>query len=558
MSAVRKRLDKQSKIDVVADSNSNGSVWRSKIQLVGLLAGPLWAALSFGWLPIEYADAAGQPVAFSLAGRATLAVMIWMAVWWLTEAIDISVTALLPIVLFPLLGIATMNNAAAPFADPLIFLFMGGFFQALSMRRWGLDKRIALATLRMVGTKPVNMVGGFMLVTAMISAFVSNTATTAMMLPIALSVVALTVRKPQLENATGTAGLSVGQQAAMNVVYHPEPDSDSRSQATKNFATCLMLGIAYASSIGGVATIIGTPPNVFLISFLNESLAEPFRTEISFARWLIIGVPFAVVFLPIVWILLTRLLFPIHDMKLDGGHQLIEREYQLLGSLNRGEWATLIAFGLTATAWITRPWLAQIPWEISGQVMYPLARWTDGGIAMTGALLLFVIPARSQPGEYVMNWSTAEQLPWGILILFGGGLSLAAAVEANGVAEFVGCQSSHLHGLSEFWLVLIVVVVVVFLTELTSNIATTATLLPVLSAMAPGLGIHPCLLIVPTTIAASCAFMLPIATPPNAIVFASGEVTIPQMVKAGLWLNAVSIVLITAMTFFIIKPLLGI
>lgn len=500
--------------------------WHARAKRIGLVGGPCLAIISFWLLPTGYQNAASEWATFSDAGRATLAILAWMAVWWLTEAIDLYATALLPLVAFPLLGIASMESAAAPYANPLIFLFMGGFLQALSMRRWGLDKRIALLTLKFVGTKPVNMVAGFMFVTALLSAFVSNTATAAMMLPIAMSVVAL---------ASSRQG--------------DQPDDP-------NFGTCLMLGIAYAASIGGVATIIGTPPNVFLVSFLQDSIAEPYRTEISFAKWMIIGVPLAAVFLPIVWLLLTRVVFPIRLGPIKGGKQLIQHEYKSLGPPGRGEYVTFVVFLLTAIVWITRPLLAKVQFTMGESTLLPFAGLTDAGIAMTGALMLFVIPVGQKSRDFVMNWNVARELPWGILILFGGGLSLAAAVEANGVAEFVGSQSGYFTGIPDVLLVFIVCTAVVFLTELTSNTATTATLLPVLAALAPGLGIHPLLLVVPTALAASCAFMLPVATPPNAIVFASGQVTIPQMVKAGLWLNMIAVILITMLTFLIVGPLL--
>ncbi|MCH8260507.1 MAG: DASS family sodium-coupled anion symporter [Planctomycetes bacterium] len=491
---------------------------RSIIRWAGLVGGPVLAALSYAVLPEEYADSAGQLVVFTSAGRVTLGIMIWMALWWLTEAVDISVTALLPIALFPILGIASIKAATAPYANEYIFLFMGGFLIALSMQRWGLDRRIALITLKLVGNKPVNMIGGFMLVTAVLSAFVSNTATTAMMLPIALSVIDLVRR-------------------------------NKTASADRNFALCLMLGVAYAASIGGIATIIGTPPNAILAGFIKETYGE----TISFARWLIIGVPLAVVFLPITWFLLTRVLYPIRLERIEGGRELIAREHAQLGPMKPGEWVTLIVFLLAAIAWIFRTIIERYIPGVS-----------DPGIAIIAAMLLFVIPVDLKKGTFTMNWSTATKLPWGILILFGGGLSLAAAVKVNGVAQFIGSTVPTLQGLAEtqglrtLLLIVLVTTGVIFLTELTSNTATTTTLLPILAAIAVGLGLHPYLLIVPAAIAASCAFMMPVATPPNAIVFGSGYITIPQMCKAGLWLNLIGIVLVTLLAYAIIIPVLGI
>ncbi len=491
------------------------------------MAGPILAGVCFCILPVEYRSADDENVSLAMAGRLTLAVMVWMAVWWLTETIHISVAALLPLVLLPTFQAASMPDAAAPYAHPLIFLFMGGFLLALAMQRWGLDKRISLLTLRFVGTKPINMVGGVMLATAVLSAFVSNTATTAMMLPIALSVIAIVQR-----------------------------NSDSDERAGKNFAICLLLGIAYAASIGGLATIIGSPPNALLVGFVNNTIAEPYRMEVSFARWMMIGLPLSVVFLPIVWLLLTRVLYPIRIRQIDGGEKVIASQLQELGPTKRGEWIVFIVFLFTAACWIFRPLLVNIELPLGDTSVVVFRGLTDPGIAMTGALLLFVIPVDMQERQFVMDWETAKQLPWGILILFGGGLSLAAAVQANGVAEFIGSQTRYFTGMPAIVLVLAVTTLVIFLTELTSNTATTATLLPVLAALAPGLGVHPYLLIFPAALSASCAFMMPVATPPNAIVFGSGELTIQQMIKAGLWLNLIGIVLVTLLAFMLLNLVL--
>ena len=486
------------------------------------------AAALFACLPGEYRDATGTLVEFHAAGRATLAVMIWMGVWWLSEAVPIYVTALLPLSVFPLLGIANMKAASAPFANPLIFLFMGGFLLALSMQKWGLGKRIALIVLRVVGTRPKNMIAGFMITTAVLSAFVSNTATTAMMLPIAASVIRLV--RVQEDRASGENGTS------------------------SNFATCLMLGIAYSASIGGTATIIGTPPNVFLVSYLSDSIAEPYRTELSFAKWLLIGVPLSLLFLPIVFLVLTRVVYPVSAQKIEGGDHLIRGELNSLGPANRGEWATFVVFMFTATLWMTRPVLVGV--KIGDGGWMPLEGLTDAGIAMMAAMILFVFPVNVKRRQFVLDWETALKLPWGILILFGGGLSLAAAIHANGVSEFLGSYAGFVRGMPPVVVVFSVAAGMIFLTELTSNTATAATLLPVLGAIAPGLGLHPYLLVVPAAIAASCAFMLPVATPPNAIVFGSGELTLRDMVKAGFWFNLVAIVLVTLLTMLLVRPLL--
>lgn len=517
---------------IEAPSRSDVAAWW------GFFAGPLVAALVYAWLPHEYSDAAGKLIEFRPEGRATLAVMVWMGTWWLTEAVPIYATALLPVAVFPLAGVADMKSASAPYGNPLIFLFMGGFLLALSMEKWGLGKRVALTMLQIVGTRPVSMIAGFMFTTAVLSAFVSNTATTAMMLPIAASVIRLV--GPQNDQRLG------GKET-----------SASESTAPSNFAICLMLGIAYSASIGGTATIIGTPPNVFLVSFLSDSIAEPFQTELSFARWMLIGVPLSIVFLPIVLVLLTRVLYPIDGQRIAGADRLIRDELAELGPANRGEWATFIVFMTTATLWIVRPVLSNWTFTGDGAPWSPFAGLTDAGIAMIAALTLFVIPVDTKRRQFVLDWETALKLPWGILILFGGGLSLAAAVHANAVAEFLGSHASFLAGMPPVFIILLVTAGMIFLTELTSNTATSATLLPVLAAIAPGLGMHPYLLVIPAAIAASCAFMLPVATPPNAIVFASGDINLRQMVTVGVWLNLIAILLVTLLTVFLVGPIFG-
>ncbi len=527
---------------------------RAIVQWSGLIGGPALALLVWWLLPTEfesvkrvaqkladgteavkYVEAARE---FTAAGRATLAMMVWMAVWWLTEALDIEVTALLPLVAFPLLGVADMKAAAAPFANEIIFLFMGGFFLAASMTRWGLDRRVALLTVRMVGTSPASMVGGFMLATGLLSAFVSNTATCAMMLPIALSVINL-VRQQR------------GQLAA-------EAHATDAAHQLGNFGLCMMLGIAYAASIGGLATIIGTPPNAFLVGFLKKDIADEFRMDVSFGKWLLIGVPLVAVFLPVTWFLLTRVFFKVGNEKLRGGRELIDEEYRKLGPVNRGERATFIVFLLTAAMWISQPWLSKLEITVGDARHLPLKYLTDGTIAMLGAMLLFLIPNQARAGVFTLNWKTAERIPWGVLILFGGGLSLAEAVKVNGVAEFIGSIATLFQGAPPIVVTLIVTTGVIFLTELTSNTATTAALVPVMAALAPGLGVHPYLLVFPTCLAASCAFMLPVGTPPNAMVFGSGFVTIPQMCKAGFWINIIGIVLITLLSLLLLGPVLGV
>jgi sodium-dependent dicarboxylate transporter 2/3/5 len=412
-----------------------------------------------------------------------------------------------------------MRAAASPYAHELIFLFMGGFMLALSMQRWGLHRRIALLALLAAGDRPAHIVAAFMAVAAGLSMWVSNTATAVMMLPVAQSVIDLLETRPS-----------------------GAPESERRG-----FPLALLLGIAYGASIGGVATPIGTPPNLFVLSFIDENLGR----EIPFVQWLGIGLPLVAVLLPATWLLLTRVLFALPSEPVEGGRALFRRELAALGPLDRGEVITLVVFVLACALWVTRPLLVEL--ELLGA--RPFAGLRDAGIAMLAAVVLFVAPADRD--RAVLDWDTARQLPWGILILFGGGLSLAAAISSNGVASFLGAQAGGLAGLPPLGIVLGVVAAMVFLTELTSNTASTAALVPLLAALAPGLGIDPLLLAIPAAIAASCAFMLPVATPPNAVVFGSGRIAVREMARAGLWLNAIAIVAITALAFSVVVPLLA-
>lgn len=507
-------------------------IWRKK-HLVGLLLGPVAAVVIFLLLPETYVAADGI-AELTLGGRATAAVGVWMAIWWLTEAVHVSVTALLPLALFPIVGAMPIRATAAPYAHELIFLFMGGFILALSMERWGLHWRIALLTLRIVGTGPGRMVGGFMGVTALLSMWVSNTATVIMMLPIAASIIGLV-------SNDGTDTTTSGSSDGAGLI-------PLTGRTGVNFKLCLMLGIAYAASIGGLGTVIGTPPNLFVVSFI----ADTYGRSIGFVEWMIAALPLVLLFLPLTWYLLTKVLFPISITQVDRGHEFIRTEFRRLGRMNGGEMATFAVFLLAALCWILRPVLVEV--EVGG--LQPFAGLTDAGIAMIAALLLFVLPSGDPERSRVMTWSTASHMPWGVLILFGGGLSLARAVDVNGVDDFIGAQVGGLAGIPEWLVVVLIVALIIFLTELTSNTATTATLIPILAGIAPALGITPYLLIVPAAIAASCAFMMPVATPPNAIVFSSGYVTIPQMARAGIWLNILGIILISVLAYALIVPLL--
>jgi sodium-dependent dicarboxylate transporter 2/3/5 len=501
------------------------------VRRIGLFAGPVLAALCYYWLPPHYSTGPGEWVEFSQAGRTTLAMMVWMAAWWLTEAVDIEVTALLPIVAFPLLGIAPLNKVLPPYAADVIFLFMGGFIIGLAIERWGLDRRIAFFVLRLVGARPNAIIGGFMVVTAFLSMWVSNTATAAMMVPIALSVIDLVLR-----SRTGT-----GLKEAGGIPQDRIPE--------RNFATGLLLCVAYAASIGGIATIIGSPPNGIAVRYIQQT----FHKEVSFFDWLLVGGPFTLIFLPIAWLMITRVLFRADIGEIEGGRKHFDDEYRKLGPLTPGEKTVLAVFCVTAALWIFSPLLKPI--VVAG--IKPLAGLSDAGIAMLAAMALFLLPVDRAKGVRAMDWDTAVKLPWGVLMLFGGGLTLAASIEANGVSEFIGNASRGFAGLHPLLLLLAITAMTVFLSELTSNTAQVATMVPVLAAMAPVLGMNPYVLILACTLGASSAYMMPVGTPPNAIVFGTGLVRMPQMMKAGFWLNLAGILVIVLLSWLFITPLLG-
>lgn len=478
---------------------------RSRIQRVGLFAGPLLALLVAWLLPSEYRTAAGELVAFPEAGRATAALAVWMAVWWMTEALSVYATALLPLALLPLTGAGSAREAAAPYANELIFLFLGGFLLSLSMQRWGLDRRIAYGVLRVLGTRADRIVLGLMAVTAFLSMWVSNTASMLALYPVGVSVLALA--------------------------------RDGMDPAVRrNFSHALLLGIAYAASIGGLATMIGTPPNLFLASYARDVLG----IEIGFARWMLFGVPITALFLPAAWLLLRRV-FPVGALRVKGIEGLAGKALTEMGRLSGGEKATLAAFGLAVGAWVFRPLLTGLEW---GGVR-PLAGLTDSGIAILAALLLFVTPS-GRRGPPVLDWDTARRVPFGLLFLFGGGLSLAAAIERNGLGEFLGHQMAALQAVPLWAFVAVAAVGVLFLGELLSNTAMAATVVPICAAVAAATGWDVLQVLVPITLAASCGFMLPVATPPNAIAYGSGEVDARAMVRAGFRLNLVGLAIILA------------
>jgi len=441
--------------------------------------------------------------AFSMLG-----ITLWMAIWWVTEAIPIGVTALLPIILFPLTGAVDLSSTTASYGHKYIFLYMGGFMLAIAIEKWNLHKRIALHVIRIIGTNVSKIILGFMVATAFLSMWISNTATSVMMLPIAMSIVT------QLKDNPAT-----------------------REDENLIFGKALMLGIAYSASIGGVATLIGTPPNLVFAGYVEEV----YGIEITFWQWAKWGLPIAIPLLVIAWIYLTKFAFTFKQKEFPGGREEINTLIKQLGPMKKEEKMVLGIFVLTAFAWITRSFVLQ-----------PLLPAIDDTIiAMCAGILLFTIKSDNKK-EPLINWEDAVKLPWGIILLFGGGMALASGFETTGLAEWLGSQMSLLQGLALIVLVVVIVASVNFITEVTSNLATTAMLLPILAPIAIGLDINPYILMVATTVAASCAFMLPVATPPNAVVFGSGYLKISDMAKSGIWMNIVSIVFLSLMVYYLL------
>lgn len=459
------------------------------------------------------------PDGLSAAGQAVLSVAAVMAVWWITEALPIPVTSLLPLVLFPLLGVLPMAASAAAYADQLVFLFLGGFIIALGVERSGMHRRIALRIILIMGEGPSRIVLGFMIATAALSMWMSNTATVLLMLPIALAVI--------------------------DQVHGRMPE-----QKGPQFAVALMLGLAYAASIGGVATLIGTPPNIVLAGVLTK--LYPDAPPIGFVQWMTFGLPVAAVFLPVCWLLLVRVLPATRlgtSTRSSEGRAALRQSLRSLGPMRREEWLVFTVFLLTAAGWIFRT-----PVHIGG-VHLPgltllLPGITDATVAMTAALLLFLLPGRE--GGSLLTWPEVQKsIPWGVLLLFGGGFALAEGMRQSGVMLYFGRWLTGMQGLPLWVDILLVCTVLTFLTELTSNTATAMILLPVLASAAVTLVFNPLLFMVPAALNASFAFMLPVATPPNAIVYASSFITIRQMATTGLFLNIIGVLLVTGMMLLI-------
>ncbi len=467
-----------------------------KIKSIGLIAGPFLFLFILLFFKTE---------GLSQEGTATMAIGTWIAIWWITEAIPISATALLPFVLFPITGVMSVKGVSAAFANQMIFLFLGGFILARAIEKVNLHKRIALNIIFAIGSNWNKVILGFLIATAFLSMWISNTATAVMMLPIGLAVI-----------------------SQIQADHHIK----------KNMGRSLMLAIAYGCSIGGIATIIGTPTNVIFVGIVEDLYGK----TISFTQWMSVGLPFSIVMLVIGWFYLTKVVFPVTSEGIPGGKAAIASQRKALGKISYKEKSVLVVFLIVALCWITSSlFLKKIIPGIN-----------DTLIAVAGAITLFIIPSGEPKKIGIISWQTAENIPWGILLLFGGGLALAEGFKVSGLAHWIGNQLTIFETLPLILLLFAIIMVINFLTEITSNVATAAMLMPILAALALSINVHPYFLMVAATISASCAFMLPVATPPNAVVFGSGLLTIPAMIKAGFWMNIVSIGIATLLVYFIL------
>ncbi len=475
-------------------------------RLFGLIFGPLAFILL---LVIDIPD-------LSSSGQAVLATTVWVATWWVTEAIPMAATSLMPIILLPLTGGAGVKATTAVYGDKMLFLFMGGFMIAIAIEKWMLHKRIAMNIIMAVGTNARMIVLGFILATGFLSMWISNTATTLMMVTIGMALVS-------------------------QLLEYMDKDT---KEVKQYFAKALLLGIAYSASIGGLATLIGTPTNVIYTAMVKQI----FNVEITFADWIFFALPMVLALMFLCWIVLVKFVFPIDRIEIPGGKETIQRELDKLGKMGPEEKAIAIIFSATAVAWILRSFVLQ----------KLLPGIDDTIIALAGALVLFLIPAKSQPGKFILDWESAVKLPWGIILLFGGGLSLAAAFQSSGLAQWIGDRLILLEGVNLVILITVIALLVNFMTEITSNVATASIILPILASLAASINVHPYGLMVAATLAASCAFMLPIATGPNAIVFGSGKLEINDMIRAGFRLNLISSLFIVLTIYFLLPLVFGI
>ncbi len=450
------------------------------------------------------------PEGLSADGWKVLAIMALMVIWWCTEAVPVAATALIPIVAIPLLGLGNVDEAAQGFTNEAVFLPLGGFILGIAIQRWNLHARIALATVRLVGTSPIRVVGGFMLATALVSMWISNTATAVMMLPIALSVAHFLMREGQ-----------------------------GSEQDKKHFGICLMIGIAYAASMGGMMTLVGTGTNVLYKGFVEQQLG----VTIGFGQWMLIGVPIGLTMLLAIWIGMTRFIFPTHLKQHDAIDGLIDSQVRALGPMRAPEKRTAAIFLITACLWIFGDTL--------NSVLSPL-KLNDASVAIAAAIALFLLPSGEAKGEKLLQWQDAKEVPWGILILLAGGLSIAGFIESSGLAQWLGNHAAALGDVPVWLLIILATATIIIVTELMSNVATLTASLPIFAATATGLGTDPLAFTIPLAFAASCAFMLPISTPPNAIVFGSGLLRISEMARAGVIFNVVSLVVITLLCAWLV------
>ncbi|MGK0407490.1 MAG: sodium-dependent dicarboxylate transporter 2/3/5 [Roseivirga sp.] len=432
-----------------------------------------------------------------------------MLIWWILEVFPIFITALLPMVFFPALGILSVQETFMPYASPIVFLFLGGFIIALAMEERRLHERISYGLIRLTGTKPRQIIMGFMIATALVAMWISNTATAVMLLPIALSVSRL------LEDQTSDKVL------------------------LSRFRLVLMLGIAYAANIGGTMTLIGTPPNLVFAGYYFET----FGTDFPFSRWFIFGVPTGSILLFLTYHLLTKVIYPIKGNEIEGVKELIQKKWSEMGRMTRPEISVLAVFTITVLLWV----FAQPINDIIGQRVF-----NNTNIAMLGGILMFVTPVNWKESEFILEWKSTVKLPWGILLLFGGGLTLAKGLETAGIIQIIGDYIANNMSLSPLLLVIILTAFALFATELMSNVALVTVLLPVVIGIGNSTGVDPLLLAIPVTLAASCAFMMPISTPPNAVVYSSGYVSVKQMMRAGIWLNLISIAVIVSVVMLVL------
>jgi sodium-dependent dicarboxylate transporter 2/3/5 len=473
-----------------------------KSKIVGLILGPI-VFLLLTFLPIELISEKGDPV---------IAVAVWMLIWWITEAVSISVTALLPLLLFPILKVLPIGEVGANYGSPIVFLFFGGFVMALALEKVNLHKRIALNIIKLTGTTPNKVVLGFMIATGSLSMWISNTASTVVMLPIALSVINLLIN-----------------------------DEDGFTKNDRNFALSVMLGIAFSANAGGIATVIGTPPNSVLIGLLENE----YNTEISFLKWMTLGLPFSIVMIGICYLVLVKWMYPNRDLQFNASKEVIQKELEKLGPTSGKEKLVLAIFAVTVFLWIFRTLINSI---------FPSLGLSDTMISIFAAIALFSVPYNLKKGDFIIQWKDTSKLAWGILILFGGGLALAQGMSSSGIVDIVANAIAS-SDISILLTASLLIALMLFMTELMSNVALVAVLAPVVAGIAIGLDIPILYLLIPVTIASSCAFMLPMATPPNAIVFASGYVKVPQMARVGVILNLIAVGLLILVFQFVI-PLL--